>query len=1393
MQDPIRVNIIGADFKVQYSVVIVGQLPEKAKKALQNGRPDEATMKPVFGPRWREKLFLAPRKSGGGDEPEEEFAPTDEEISLEDLTNFAQDAPPSTEPAVKPVAGSTIYSFIDIFPFDTILEVKRKLAHITGIPIFRQHLNYYYNKKYYACNYTILYKRLVYHPDIFDLRGSDKSLVEGIPVDQKFINLAKFLHVKAYDFANVMQELMAKFGAFEYNLFDLTSFLTPKTRAMFAKSANNTQLTILYYGFVLIYFPMFTFPVFGDYIKLSDSEFAVRYPQFFNDSDYGRFLALESSLTYQNFALVSTPSQQKAVMAKTLSGIEKATIQVFSNYKDDVVVHIRSLFDVIELNESIIACATTLLNEGSRYFLSKTYKKNAPFKLMPDINNIIFRIKYNAQTTESFTLTLNRNGNYFIVSSFLEEHLFGFADIVRVLADIVNPMIDRINGALAKFTMIGSNQLERMTYENSRFIEVKSFIIWKGIVSDDNFNHYTSIMSDFNRAQIVTLVETSATLNKYYYNKGIYQLDINRIEKNIDINNHYGFLTDPVHKHVFDNLFRHNRIIYVENRSFDMRISIEGLRDKEYNIYQSYIYLSLFLFMNSANFSTGEQKTDRPIKNVRSLKSQDPILYGFKKLYNSPIPYSKICQKPFQPIILPAGDKRPATKFWNFTTKSEAYYHCPNPKYPNMTFIVGKHPKGYCIPCCKKIPISDVSSKSAVYKVCMEKYEYKDERVKKEARYVPNYGKAVEVGRLAHLPEPLRQIFGSTYVTVAPIEDGLDLFVYGVPQSVSGARAAILSILILVMERHMADLIEDIARAIKKKPEVFSILLGGKIYLYFASAPELVAGLFDVFGGQQLGYDHVPWNDIFREIAFYYLGVNIVMFTDTGEQNLVMEVIPNIISDIDIRSVDRHVLALSHLGAINPIFLLNTGFYYNQGIINKKVFSPNDVVVDVVAHMMNYHHRNSVHQNEAIELDDLYRFNDYSKDFCIKSVFISKTNMCYMVHIVKGKRDVYVPVVYIYYNISGRFDIIYDPFSRKKYPNDFATLNDFLYDYNKWAVAENRKHSRHIEYKCIMVDHWLTLKGADVIGFSCKRLNFYVQTDIKSATKLKAAPMVEVLYEPDVVNKVVFEEPRPIADDRSLNLYRNLYHYHGYELFVSELMYYFHTKHNQPIRKIIAEQIEAHNQKALDVIYERLLDMYMKFYSSRGDKGFNAKVFEHIQLKDIRLAKINKLTEIDVEVFNRFKIFLSNDINRLELQLNSYFEEHISKAELFAVIERTDYTFDFTDIHLLKNLPSAAAIKILDKIAENVFTVRDKIQPTKDRLFPNMFISCRSKGGEDYCDRGKLIVEKARYRDFLEIFLQDIQNPLKEQWIINMLYKDNVFDFFEFNYRESENIDIMAA
>src|SRR6185503_16576789 len=100
------------------------------------------------------------------------------------------------------------------------------------------------------------------------------------------------------------------------------------------------------------------------------------------------------------------------------------------------------------------------------------------------------------------------------------------------------------------------------------------------------------------------------------------------------------------------------------------------------------------------------------------------------------------------------------------------YYHCPNPKYPHMRFVVNAHPQGACIPCCglKAQADSDSKLKNEIYEVCTKTHFYTKSKknVVESTRYIMNYGKYIAPGRICGLPEltvePLfYESFSTTY------------------------------------------------------------------------------------------------------------------------------------------------------------------------------------------------------------------------------------------------------------------------------------------------------------------------------------------------------------------------------------------------------------------------------------------------------------------------------------------------------------------------------------------------------------------------------------------------------------------------------------------------------
>lgn len=1379
--DPIRINILDPEGKLKYIIIIVGNAPAELRKALESKSPSPKVLEKYYGKSWRSKLFFS--KKGG------DVSNGEDEISLEDLADLTRFAAPTKEEKIEdPQKEGIVYSYVDIFSFDTILEFKRKLEYITKIPMFCQHLTYYYKNNYFACIYTFEYKRRIFHPNIFKSINPAGERIKKIPINKTFFNVSQHVQVKTYDFAIIVSELREKYNVREYYMFDMRDYIGEDDRSALKLNKNETEMRVIYYGFLLPYFPMLTYQAFEDYVQLSNKEFLLRYPDLQNITDFKRMIDLESNLTYQSFEFINSRTDYAKVNKMITTGIESCILQSFTKYKKSSIIHIRNLFDMLPLSEQIVACSCALQREGGRFIMKKTYKKNAKIKVNQEINQISYKILYNKQTTEYFVLTFNKNGNYFIFSSFREENAYDFHDIVSLLAKIVNPIIDQING-LQKCVLIGNNTIDHFRFENIKFTEVKTFIIWKAPVSNENYSMYLGILSQFSKARIITTVDSTPEYDKYFYNKGVYQIDIERIEKNIELTNYYSFLTDSQVKHVVESLFYRNRVMRVENRSFDMRISIEGMRDKEFTTYFNYIVFSLFMFMSLEKESMANSDG---AKSIKSLRIQDPALYNFKKLYNTVTPYSKICQKPFQPVILAPGDKKPgAVKYWNFTTKSSVYYHCPNPKYPNLTFLIKKHPRDYCIPCCKKNNMNESVSKTKIYQKCIQDHIYKDEKKNIETRYIMNYGKFIDPGRICRVPDKIMNAFiNNTYTLIAPMRN-MEYLIYGVPQNVAGIKnTGILSALVIILEKDIGGIIDVLISAVKENSRLFSVLLNGAIFKYFTSCGELVDTIHDVFIGGALPSDGIPWHDIIRDILFFLMNINVIEFIDSVPYNssivdIGLKLPSNITSGSDVRSMSRHILLIRKMGYIYPIFLMDQAVFFSSGIIEKKIFGTSDQVVDIVSHTVDYYKNKETHHSNTLELEDIQKFTGGSKDFELEVIYVNKSNLCYMLQLMAFGEKIYIPINYVYYNISSNFKVQYDAFTRKD-KNKIEALNKFLLEYNKWILVENKKNGRDLAYKVITVDNWLVLdplnsKTQKVIGFRYRDLNFYVEMTLLAAQDLKNAKLIRLYYDPDVLNKVAMGELDPQIDNRTENIYKNLYHYHSYDLFLLEFMNYFNTLRNVQLRAFICSELVKKNEDIIDKIYEKLLSAYMEEYATKST------------LQEIKKIKVTRITidkDIDNEVLSRFKIFLLNDIGKLETQINEYMKENIDLATIKGVIGSSNYAFDFIDIHRIKNMDKVQARKKLQGVAKKLFLIKKNVV-FKESYFPNIFTTCAARSNIEFCSENKLIVEKERFEDYLDIFLQDILNPLKEQWLFNIMFAENVFSYFEFTYRKNENTEVV--
>lgn len=153
----------------------------------------------------------------------------------------------------------------------------------------------------------------------------------------------------------------------------------------------------------------------------------------------------------------------------------------------------------------------------------------------------------------------------------------------------------------------------------------------------------------------------------------------------------------------------------------------------------------------------------RKASRLDRLQQIDPALYDLKKHDPSSVVYARLCQgTERQPLILGPGDKpkKGDAEYWNFTEGAPATYRCTHPDFPALGFLgTDKHPKGFCLPCCKRAPAAPGTAAAARDAACLAREAPAGAPAKAASRLLAA-SKAVPFGREGQLPPALAAIMG---------------------------------------------------------------------------------------------------------------------------------------------------------------------------------------------------------------------------------------------------------------------------------------------------------------------------------------------------------------------------------------------------------------------------------------------------------------------------------------------------------------------------------------------------------------------------------------------------------------------------------------------------------
>jgi hypothetical protein len=1430
---PIKLNILDRNANITKTYIFLGNdVPNDIRSILGQykkniSKKSETILKKRYGRYWKNLLNLTNDKLGGNenseiilnDEIEQIDQDNPEEISLSEIQSLAkilddknyqsdqinkinqETEKPTKEPkekipqelikSQKKLESHTIYVY-DFYmnPYDNISEFKKKISTVTNIPIYKQNIWYKIQKNIVNMQYNVFLKKKITNISIIKniIDNTDVEFINDIPILIHFYNLRNLINIKMTDPFTILDDI-CKLGVSEFNLFNMDDFVSD------IKTDKN-DLEIVYWGLISIFWPMMTYPVWLDYANNSVVDFEKIYPELAlnlvsNIKIFKEETSIIKSTINYNFGNSDKINKLKKLFKEKLFiGIRESTI-VVQSFQNQNILNIRNLFDLIVLSDTYLACKCSLTYNDKKIILNKTFMDNGQINTSIPMNTFLLKVMIDAENMDFLNIYLHLNGNMTIKAKWSEDKLYNFDDIFKIVAkqtDIIINMINKMGSSV-----INSNYtLEKMTENNASFAEIDMSMIYRNPLKHSEFKLLESILNKYLDGGIMRLSNINHELNtlEYYFAKGMHWFDVERINNIFLLNNYYDYLTNPAVNTKWEQLFQNTRKTIFQYRQGDIEISINGIKEDEFDIFYLFI-INIFSELENKRKDLKISSTEVIKQSIKTLKYQDPILYDFKKIYNSPIIYSRLCQKQNQPRIISESEylslskpkQATVTKYHNFTTNTPAYYQCPNPKYPHLQFTVNKHPKDYCIPCCKIKPLptgishnTENSVKQLIYDTCLKEHKYTKIKgnITLDSRYIMSYGKYITPGQLSTLPE--NSVEPLLYDTFS---DNLDknintekvntndsskevncgalskIYLYGIEQNIKHIQnVGYITSLAFTLDVPVHEFIKDSITFINKRENIFKMILDGKIIKYFKTTKLLTESLKSTFldaceACPSLTFNNIPWNDIFIDIAYYYYNIISVVFTDVKLDQSIKLHLTNKLNSAQLLGHYKTILLVKNKDYYNPIYRINTVVYFKTKLIEKKIFDKDDKIIDIVNKLILYDSK----ELNVIDLDTYANFVKTNTKYKITKYFVNKHNLCYYIEITVAQKKIYIPINFSKYISNGDTD--YELFTIKKYPTGFQELNKFLKDFNIWIGSTTP----------IIVDKWIYLDNpwsksksnkTPILGFIHNKLNYYHQPlPYEFVKKLNSAPLERILYHPDMINKNLNME-QAVVDPRIKNITKNLYDYKLYELLLLEYIVFLNKEKNIELRNEIKKCILKKKLKPDEIINEvvALINSYYEKYDITDD----------------------------------------GDIPKITQQINNYKISH-DKKTLFEKIDSSVYTFDKIKINSFKIMEKGKLISELHKFSKRIVIIESEKNITKAlgnlKEFPNMFISCQDISSDViYCKKNKLVITEKNLTILLEIMASDILNPIKSKWIFNNVFTDNIINFLKFKQNPNETIEI---
>lgn len=183
------------------------------------------------------------------------------------------------------------------------------------------------------------------------------------------------------------------------------------------------------------------------------------------------------------------------------------------------------------------------------------------------------------------------------------------------------------------------------------------------------------------------------------------------------------------------------------------------------------------------------------------------------------------------------------------------------------------------------------------------------------------------------------------------------------------------------------------------------------------------------------------------------------------------------------------------------------------------------------------------------------------------------------------------------------------------------------------------------------------------------------------------------------------------------------------------------------------------------------------------------------------IIKIINNTTSNIDEIKELLIEYPNDYKKILDEYNNFLNNYDKKL-FIKNISSMIYSFDRINLNKLKKLSDSyyklkeddkkhrksELYKLLDKISRKIIEFGEP--DFNNYTSENIFIPCSTKKKLGYCVKYKLIMDESKYENYINIFIDDIVNPIKRDYILSSILTSNVNKNFEFKKKTDEEIYI---